>query len=107
MHKNPIFLSFLPDLFTSLASIAPLEALVLAVTYAAVSVSTQGSVFSQCCLRSYDFVKYLRQHIESSLGSVVEEETKTLTRRDGQHAIGSGHDSLIHTVTRRTRDSAE
>lgn len=58
-------------------------------------------------LCSYDFVKYLRQYIENSLGSVVEEETKTLTRRDGQHAIGSGHDNLIHTVTRKIRESAE
>ncbi|XP_075893672.1 protein broad-minded isoform X1 [Nelusetta ayraudi] len=56
---------------------------------------------------NYDFVKFLRQYIENSLGAVVEEETKTLTRRDGQHAIGSGHDNLIHTVTRQTQDSAE
>lgn len=58
-------------------------------------------------LFSYEFVKYLRQYVESSLGSVVEEETKNLTRRDGQHAIGSGHDTLIHAVTQKTRDSAE
>ncbi|XP_070782053.1 protein broad-minded [Enoplosus armatus] len=56
---------------------------------------------------NYEFVKYLRQYVESSLGAVVEEETKNLTRGDGQHAIGSGHDTLIHAVTRRTRDSAE
>uniref|UniRef100_A0A8D0CYK9 Protein broad-minded n=1 Tax=Sander lucioperca TaxID=283035 RepID=A0A8D0CYK9_SANLU len=56
---------------------------------------------------NYEFVKYLRQYVESSLGSVVEEETKNLTRRDGQHAIGSGHDTLIHAVTQKTRDSAE
>nr|XP_033504941.1 protein broad-minded isoform X2 [Epinephelus lanceolatus] len=56
---------------------------------------------------NYEFVKYLRQYVESSLGTVVEEETKNLTRGDGQHAIGSGHDTLIHAVTRRTRDSAE
>uniref|UniRef100_A0A8C4E6H2 Protein broad-minded n=1 Tax=Dicentrarchus labrax TaxID=13489 RepID=A0A8C4E6H2_DICLA len=56
---------------------------------------------------NYEFVKYLRQYVESSLGTVVEDETKNLTRGDGQHAIGSGHDTLIHAVTRRTRDSAE
>ncbi|KAL7389046.1 hypothetical protein ABVT39_025382 [Epinephelus coioides] len=56
---------------------------------------------------NYEFVKYLRQYVESSLETVVEEETKNLTRGDGQHAIGSGHDTLIHAVTRRTRDSAE
>eukprot|EP00064_Thunnus_orientalis_P020508 superscaffoldBa00005672_g20646 len=56
---------------------------------------------------NYEFVKYLRQYVENSLGTVVEEETKNLTRGDGQHAIGSGHDTLIHAVTRRTRESAE
>uniref|UniRef100_A0AAQ5YRS7 Protein broad-minded n=1 Tax=Amphiprion ocellaris TaxID=80972 RepID=A0AAQ5YRS7_AMPOC len=56
---------------------------------------------------NYEFVKYLRQYVENSLGTVVEEETKSLCRGDGQHAIGSGHDTLIHAVTRRTRDSAE
>ncbi|KAK5852652.1 hypothetical protein PBY51_006503 [Eleginops maclovinus] len=56
---------------------------------------------------NYEFVKYLRQYVESSLGTVVEEETKILTRGDGQHAIGSGHDTLIHAITRKTRDSAE
>uniref|UniRef100_UPI0037E99F39 protein broad-minded n=1 Tax=Semicossyphus pulcher TaxID=241346 RepID=UPI0037E99F39 len=56
---------------------------------------------------NYEFVKYLRQYMESSLGTVVEEETKNLTRGDGQHAIGSGHDTLIHVVTRVTRDSVE
>uniref|UniRef100_A0A672YS93 BROMI N-terminal domain-containing protein n=2 Tax=Sphaeramia orbicularis TaxID=375764 RepID=A0A672YS93_9TELE len=56
---------------------------------------------------NYDFVKYLRQYVENSLGTVVEEETKNLSRGDGQHAIGSGHDTLIHAVTRKTRASDE
>uniref|UniRef100_A0AAX7U2X2 Protein broad-minded n=1 Tax=Astatotilapia calliptera TaxID=8154 RepID=A0AAX7U2X2_ASTCA len=56
---------------------------------------------------NYEFVKYLRQYVENALGSVVEEETNNLTREDGQHAIGSGHDTLIHAVTQRTRYSAE
>lgn len=52
-------------------------------------------------------MKYLRQYVESSLGTVVEEETKNLTGGDGQHAVGSGQDTLVHAVTHRTRDSAE
>ncbi|XP_039980895.1 protein broad-minded isoform X2 [Xiphias gladius] len=56
---------------------------------------------------NYEIVKYLRQYVESYLGTVVEEETRNLTRGDGQHATGSGHDSLIHAITRRTRESAE
>ncbi|KAF3703043.1 Protein broad-minded TBC1 domain family member 32 [Channa argus] len=56
---------------------------------------------------NYGFVRYVRQYVESSLETVVEEETKNLTRGDGQHAIGSGQDALIHVVTRRTRESAE
>ncbi|KAM9840199.1 protein broad-minded [Aulostomus maculatus] len=56
---------------------------------------------------NYEFVKYLRRYVESSLEGVVEGGTRTLTRTDGQHAIGSGHDMLIHVVTCRTRESAE
>ncbi|XP_028254205.1 protein broad-minded [Parambassis ranga] len=56
---------------------------------------------------NYEFVKYLRQYVEHSLGTVVEEEMKNLSTEDGQHAIGSGHDSLIHGMTQRMRDSAE
>ncbi|XP_010795029.1 inverted formin-2-like [Notothenia coriiceps] len=56
---------------------------------------------------NYELVKYLRQYVESSLGTVVEQETNYLTRGDGQHAIGSGHDTLIHAITRKSRDSAE
>uniref|UniRef100_A0A1A8I4K1 Protein broad-minded n=1 Tax=Nothobranchius kuhntae TaxID=321403 RepID=A0A1A8I4K1_NOTKU len=56
---------------------------------------------------NYEFVKYLRQYVEKSLGSAVEEELKNSTRGEGQHVVGSGHDTLIHAVTRRTGDSAE
>ena len=45
--------------------------------------------------------------METSLGSVVEEEIKTLTKADGQHAVGSGHDTVVHSVTRKTKDSPE
>lgn len=56
---------------------------------------------------NYEFVKYLRQYMEMSLGSVVEEEIKNLTKADGQHAVGSGHDTVVHSVTRKTKDSPE
>ncbi|CAN9507510.1 unnamed protein product [Ophioblennius macclurei] len=57
---------------------------------------------------NYNFVKFLRQHVEKSLGSLVEEETKNFARGEAQHAaIGPGHDALVHAVTRRTKDSAE
>ncbi|KAM4522649.1 protein broad-minded isoform 1-T2 [Odontesthes bonariensis] len=56
---------------------------------------------------NYEFVKYLRQYVENSLGTVVEEETKNMTRGEGQQAIGSGQDTVIHAVTRKTRDAAE
>ncbi|KAM4712468.1 protein broad-minded isoform 2-T2 [Anableps anableps] len=55
---------------------------------------------------NYEFIRYLRQHVESSLGTVVEDELQNLTR-GGQHAVVSGHDTLIHAVTQRTRDSAQ
>uniref|UniRef100_A0A4W5R7C8 BROMI N-terminal domain-containing protein n=2 Tax=Hucho hucho TaxID=62062 RepID=A0A4W5R7C8_9TELE len=55
---------------------------------------------------SYEFVKYLRQYVESSLGAVMEEETERCTRGEG-HAVGSGQDVLVHAVTRRTRESVE
>lgn len=56
---------------------------------------------------SYEFVKYLRQYVETSLGTVVEEDIKNLTRGDGQHVVGLGHDTVVHSVTRKTRESAE
>uniref|UniRef100_A0A3B4AVZ5 Protein broad-minded n=1 Tax=Periophthalmus magnuspinnatus TaxID=409849 RepID=A0A3B4AVZ5_9GOBI len=56
---------------------------------------------------NYEFVKYLRQYMETSLGTVVEEEIKNLTKGDGQHAVGSGQDTVVHSVTRKTRESAE
>ncbi|XP_015227210.1 PREDICTED: protein broad-minded [Cyprinodon variegatus] len=55
---------------------------------------------------NYEFVRYLRQHVESSMGTVVEEEIQNLTR-GGQHAVGAAHDTLIQAATRRTRNSAQ
>lgn len=55
---------------------------------------------------SYEFVKYLREYVESSLGAVIEEETESFTRGDG-HAVGSGQDTLVHAVTKKTRESTQ
>lgn len=60
-----------------------------------------------CFLCSYEFVKYLRHYVESSLETVVEDETKMLIRGDTQHAIGSRLDALTNAVTQKTRESAE
>lgn len=55
---------------------------------------------------SYEFVKYLRQYVESSLGAVIEEETESCARGEG-YAVGSVQDTLVHAVTRKTRESGE
>ncbi|XP_062858509.1 protein broad-minded isoform X2 [Trichomycterus rosablanca] len=55
---------------------------------------------------NYEFVKYLRQYVETSLGAVIEEETERCDRGDG-HGLGSGQESLVHAVTKRTRDSEQ
>ncbi|KAK6295175.1 hypothetical protein J4Q44_G00344010, partial [Coregonus suidteri] len=54
----------------------------------------------------YEFVKYLRQYVESALGAVIEEETESCARGEG-HAVLSGQNTLVHAVTRRTRESGE
>ncbi|XP_077366165.1 protein broad-minded isoform X2 [Festucalex cinctus] len=56
---------------------------------------------------NYEFVKHLRQRLETSLGRVVDEELRKLSRDDGPHAVGSGHDALIHAATGRSRASAQ
>ncbi|KAG7316381.1 hypothetical protein KOW79_019922 [Hemibagrus wyckioides] len=55
---------------------------------------------------NYEFVKYLRQYVESSLGAVMEEETENCSKGDG-HGVGAGQDTLVHAVTRKTRESAQ
>uniref|UniRef100_A0AAR2LDU1 Protein broad-minded n=1 Tax=Pygocentrus nattereri TaxID=42514 RepID=A0AAR2LDU1_PYGNA len=55
---------------------------------------------------NYEFVKYLRQYVESTLGAVIEEETESCAKGDG-HTIGSGQDTLVHAVTRRARESSQ
>nr|DBA26619.1 TPA: hypothetical protein GDO54_010859 [Pyxicephalus adspersus] len=55
---------------------------------------------------NYELVKYLRHYIKSSLGSVIEEETERCTFAQSQ-GDGSGYDTLVQRVTKRTRESAE
>ncbi|XP_030628390.1 protein broad-minded [Chanos chanos] len=55
---------------------------------------------------NYEFVKYLREYVETSLGPVIEEETENCAKGDG-HGIGSGQDTLVHAVTRKSRESAQ
>ncbi|KAM7171874.1 protein broad-minded isoform 3-T5 [Macrochelys suwanniensis] len=55
---------------------------------------------------NYEFVKYLRQYICSSLGSVIEEETEKCTSAQNQ-GEGSGYDTLVQHVTKKTRESKE
>ncbi|XP_041951920.1 protein broad-minded isoform X1 [Alosa sapidissima] len=55
---------------------------------------------------NYEFVKYLRQYVESSLGAVIDEESENCAKEEG-HAIGTGQDTLVHAVTRKTRESVE
>ncbi|KAI7800130.1 putative protein broad-minded, partial [Triplophysa rosa] len=55
---------------------------------------------------NYEFVKYLREYVESSLGAVIEEQTESSARGDG-HAVGSGQDTLVHAVTKNTRESTQ
>ncbi|KAJ6655237.1 hypothetical protein lerEdw1_005581 [Lerista edwardsae] len=55
---------------------------------------------------NYEFVKYLRQYISSTLGSVIEEETEKCTSAQNQ-GEGSGYDTLVQHVTKKTRESQE
>ncbi|XP_061669175.1 LOW QUALITY PROTEIN: protein broad-minded [Syngnathoides biaculeatus] len=56
---------------------------------------------------NYEFIKYLRQRLETALGAVVDQEIGKVSREDGQHAVGSGHDALVHAATGRSRASAQ
>ncbi|KAM5164077.1 protein broad-minded isoform 3-T3 [Mantella aurantiaca] len=55
---------------------------------------------------NYELVKYLRHYIKSSLGSVIEDETERCTFAQSQ-GEGSGYDTLVQRVTKRTRESKE
>ncbi|XP_064364999.1 protein broad-minded isoform X3 [Dromaius novaehollandiae] len=55
---------------------------------------------------NYEFVKYLRQYINNTLGSVIEEETEKCTSAQNQGEV-SGYDTLVQRVTKKTRESKE
>ncbi|XP_048387380.2 protein broad-minded isoform X2 [Stegostoma tigrinum] len=55
---------------------------------------------------NYELVKYLRNYIDTALGSVIEEETEKCTSAEGR-SLGSGQDTLVQQVTRKTRESEE
>ncbi|XP_007897852.2 LOW QUALITY PROTEIN: protein broad-minded [Callorhinchus milii] len=55
---------------------------------------------------NYELVKYLRKYIDTALGSVIEEETERCTTTEGR-TLGSGQDTLVHHVTRKTQESRE
>lgn len=55
---------------------------------------------------SYEFVKYLRQHICNTLGSMIEEEMEKWTS-DQNQGEESGYDTVVQHVTKRTQESKE
>lgn len=55
---------------------------------------------------NYELVKYLRHYIKSSLGSVIDDETERCAFAQTQ-GEGSGYDTLVQRVTKRTRESKE
>lgn len=59
-----------------------------------------------CIFCSYEFVKYLRQYINNTVGSVIEEETEKCTSAQSQGEV-SGYDTLVQHVTKKTRESKE
>ncbi|NXU57125.1 BROMI protein, partial [Turnix velox] len=55
---------------------------------------------------NYEFVKYLRQYINNTVGSVIEEETEKCTSAQNQGEV-SGYDTLVQHVTKKTRESKQ
>nr|XP_012998947.1 protein broad-minded isoform X2 [Cavia porcellus] len=55
---------------------------------------------------NYEFVKYLRQHICNTLGSMIEEEMEKCTS-DQNRGEEPGYDTVVQQVTRRVQDSRE
>ncbi|XP_037376213.1 protein broad-minded isoform X2 [Talpa occidentalis] len=53
---------------------------------------------------NYEFVKYLRQHICNTLGSMIEEEMEKWTS-DQNQGEESGYDTVVQHVTKRTQES--
>ncbi|XP_058525155.1 protein broad-minded [Ochotona princeps] len=55
---------------------------------------------------NYEFVKYLRQHICNTLGSMIEEEMEKCISDQNQGDV-SGYDTVVQHVTKRTQESQE
>ncbi|KAM4865994.1 LOW QUALITY PROTEIN: protein broad-minded [Thomomys bottae] len=55
---------------------------------------------------NYEFVKYLRQHICNTLGSMIEEEMENCIA-DHNQGVESGYDTVVQYVTKRTQESKE
>ncbi|KAM9000898.1 protein broad-minded isoform X4 [Sarcophilus harrisii] len=55
---------------------------------------------------NYEFVKYLRQHIYDTLGTMIEEEMEKCTS-DQNPGEGTGYDTLVQHVTKVTQESKE
>nr|XP_010963791.1 protein broad-minded isoform X1 [Camelus bactrianus]XP_045380413.1 protein broad-minded isoform X1 [Camelus bactrianus] len=55
---------------------------------------------------NYEFVKYLRQHICNTLGSMIEEEMEKWTS-DQNWGEEFGYDTVVQHVTKRTQESKE
>ncbi|KAL2792496.1 protein broad-minded isoform 2 [Daubentonia madagascariensis] len=55
---------------------------------------------------NYEFVKYLRQHICNTLGSMIEEEMEKCIS-DQNQGEESGYDTVVQHVTKRTQESKE
>ncbi|XP_068933050.1 protein broad-minded isoform X2 [Petaurus breviceps papuanus] len=55
---------------------------------------------------NYEFVKYLRQYINSTLGAMIEEEMEKCTSDQNQDE-GPGYDTLVQHVTKVTQESKE
>uniref|UniRef100_A0A4W2CVI1 Protein broad-minded n=1 Tax=Bos indicus x Bos taurus TaxID=30522 RepID=A0A4W2CVI1_BOBOX len=55
---------------------------------------------------SYEFVKYLRQYICNTLGSMIEEEMEKWTSEQNQ-GEEFGYDTVVQHVTKRTQESKE
>ncbi|XP_045355385.1 protein broad-minded isoform X1 [Leopardus geoffroyi] len=55
---------------------------------------------------NYEFVKYLRQHIYNTLGSMIEEEMEKWMSNQNQDEE-SGYDTVVQHVTKRTQESKE
>ncbi|XP_007639372.1 protein broad-minded isoform X2 [Cricetulus griseus] len=55
---------------------------------------------------NYEFVKYLRQRICNTLGSMIEEEMEKCTS-DQNQGEESGYDTVVQHVTKKTQESKE